>query len=41
MEAAWIAWYAHGFSSEQWEHEPTEDDVREDEVLVVSETMSG
>ena len=40
MGAAWMAWYAHGFSSEQWEPEPAEDDVREEEVLVASETVS-
>ena len=40
MGATWMVWYAHGFSSEQWEPEPAEDDGREEEVLVMSETVS-
>ena len=36
-----MAWYAHGFSSEQWEPDPADDDVWDDVVLVVSEAVAG
>ena len=39
--ASWMAWYAHGFSSEQCEPDPADDDVWDDVVLVVSEAVAG
>ena len=38
--ASWMAWYAHGFSSEQCEPDPADDDVWDDVVLVVSEAVA-
>ena len=35
-----MAGYAHGFSSEQWEPDPADDDVWDDVVLVVSEAVA-
>ena len=35
-----MAWYAHGFSSEQCEPDPADDDVWDDVVLVVSEAVA-
>jgi len=37
---SWMAWYAHGFSSEQCEPDPADDDVWDDVVLVVSEAVA-
>ena len=38
--ASWMTWYAHGFSSEQCEPDPADDDVWDDVVLVVSEAVA-